>query len=61
MVNNATQLVTALKPASINYKYIIIDEFQDISMGRYRLVKAIKDLTTAKVLAVGDDWQSVYR
>lgn len=61
MINNATQLVTTLKPASFNYKYIIIDEFQDISMGRYRLVKAIKDLTKAKVMAVGDDWQSVYR
>lgn len=61
MINNATQLVATLKPASFNYKYIIIDEFQDISMGRYRLVKAIKDLTKAKVMAVGDDWQSVYR
>lgn len=61
MINNATQLVTTRQPDSIKYKYIIIDEFQDISMGRYRLVKAIKDLTAAKVMAVGDDWQSVYR
>lgn len=61
MINNATQLLTTLQPDSIKYKYIIIDEFQDISMGRYRLVKAIKDLTAAKVMAVGDDWQSVYR
>lgn len=61
MVNNATQLLTAHKPSFIKYKYIIIDEFQDISMGRYRLVKAIKDLNSAKVMAVGDDWQSVYR
>lgn len=29
-------------------------------MGRYHLVKALKDLTQAKVLAVGDDWQSIF-
>lgn len=61
MINKATDIVREQKPDSINYKYIIIDEFQDISMGRYRLVKAIKDLTNAKVMAVGDDWQAIYR
>ncbi len=61
MINDATQLLTMHGATSFNYRYIIIDEFQDISMGRYRLVKAIKDLTTAKVMAVGDDWQSIYR
>lgn len=61
MINMATTLVETKRPDSIKYKYIIIDEFQDISMGRYRLVKALKDLTQAKILAVGDDWQSVYR
>lgn len=61
MINKATDIVKTKKPASINYKYIIIDEFQDISMGRYRLVKAIKELTNAKVMAVGDDWQAIYR
>ena len=43
------------------YKYIIIDEYQDVSVARYNLVKAIKDRTKAKVVAVGDDWQSIYR
>ena len=43
-----------------NYKYIIIDEYQDISFIRYQLIKAIINQTKAKLLAVGDDWQSIY-
>ncbi len=43
------------------YRYVIIDEFQDTSVARYRLVKAILDQTGAKLLCVGDDWQSIYR
>lgn len=40
---------------------MIIDEYQDISVARYKLVKAILDQTGAKLLCVGDDWQSIYR
>lgn len=44
------------------FKYVIIDEFQDISIGRYQLVKAIKQANPAcKLFCVGDDWQSIYR
>ena len=43
------------------YKYVIIDEFQDISMSRYKLIKAIIQQTGAHLLCVGDDWQSIYR
>lgn len=43
------------------YKYIIIDEYQDISVARYKLVRAILDQTHSKLLCVGDDWQSIYR
>ncbi len=44
------------------YRHIIIDEFQDISIGRYQLVKAIKQANpTSKLFCVGDDWQSIYR
>ena len=41
--------------------YIIIDEFQDISYSRYSLIKVIQEKNNAKVIAVGDDWQSIYR
>jgi DNA helicase-4 len=43
------------------YKYIIIDEFQDISYSRYKLIKASLDASGAKLFCVGDDWQSIYR
>lgn len=44
------------------FSYVIIDEFQDISIGRYQLVKAIKNNNpSCKLFCVGDDWQSIYR
>lgn len=44
-----------------NYKYIIIDEYQDISVGRYKLAQATLEKSNAKLFCVGDDWQSIYR
>lgn len=44
------------------YSYIIIDEFQDLSIGRYRLLQAIRRQNPAvKFFCVGDDWQSIFR
>ena len=43
------------------YKYVIIDEFQDISYSRFMLVKNTLDKSGAKLFCVGDDWQSIYR
>jgi len=45
---------------SLPYKYIIIDEFQDIARQRFNLTKRLSEITHAKVVAVGDDWQSIY-
>ena len=59
MINNATQIVQ--KKGIFSYKYIIIDEYQDISMDRYKLIKAIIEKTSARLMCVGDDWQSIYR
>jgi len=42
------------------YKYIIIDEFQDIARQRFNLTKRLSEITKAKIVAVGDDWQSIY-
>ncbi|MFZ6813711.1 UvrD-helicase domain-containing protein [Undibacterium sp. Rencai35W] len=42
------------------YKFILVDEFQDISRGRANLVRALLDLHPDSVLfGVGDDWQSI--
>ena len=45
---------------SLNFEYIIIDEYQDISQERYEFTKNIADRNHAKIVAVGDDWQSIY-
>jgi DNA helicase-4 len=42
------------------YQYIIIDEFQDIARQRFNLTKRLSEITKAKVVAVGDDWQSIF-
>lgn len=48
--------------AKHNYRLILVDEFQDISQARARLLKALlKQIPDCKFFAVGDDWQSVYR
>lgn len=45
-----------------NYKYVIIDEFQDFSFSKYKLISAIlAQNPNAKLFCVGDDWQSIYR
>lgn len=44
------------------WRYIMVDEFQDISEPRARLVKALSDSHKGSSLfAVGDDWQAIYR
>ena len=44
----------------LHFKYIIVDEYQDISRQRFDLTKALSEVTDAKIIAVGDDWQSIY-
>ena len=44
------------------WRYILVDEFQDISEPRARLVKALRESVDAcSLFCVGDDWQSIYR
>ena len=44
------------------WKYIIVDEFQDISIGRYRLLeRLLSGPKRPRLFAVGDDWQSINR
>lgn len=44
------------------FRYILIDEFQDISIGRYHLIQAIRQANPGcRLFCVGDDWQSIYR
>jgi len=44
------------------YKVILVDEFQDISQSRAKLIKALLAQSAhCKLFAVGDDWQAIYR
>ncbi len=43
------------------YKYVIVDEYQDISRSKYRLLDAMRRSKDYHLFCVGDDWQSIYR
>lgn len=61
MVNHAAYYINTGKYQK-TYNYILVDEFQDMSQGRFALLDALKKANpAAKMYAVGDDWQSVYR
>ena len=60
MINKATKYVEEGKYQS-NFKYILVDEFQDISPSRYRFLKSLLRNDETKSFCVGDDWQAIYR
>ncbi len=61
MINRALGYVEEGKFVS-PWKYILVDEFQDISEPRAKLVKAIKSsVKGCSLFCVGDDWQAIYR
>ena len=62
MINDANFYLQEVERQHLElpYKYIIIDEFQDIARQRFNLTKRLSEITKAKVVAVGDDWQSIY-
>ena len=44
------------------YDYILVDEFQDISIDRYKFLQSLRsDKPKTKLYCVGDDWQSIFR
>lgn len=59
MVKKATDYIESRKYTK-KYKYIIIDEYQDISIDRVKLIKSLREINDAKLFCVGDDWQSIY-
>ena len=60
MINIATKIVNDNKYIH-NYKYVIVDEYQDISNARYLLLSALRAQKDYNLFCVGDDWQSIYR
>lgn len=62
MINQGTFYLSEIQKKGIKlpYKYIIIDEFQDIARQRFDFAKKLSQVSDAKVVAVGDDWQSIF-
>ncbi|MDY0278357.1 MAG: UvrD-helicase domain-containing protein, partial [Acholeplasma sp.] len=63
MINNASNVLDnhINKGTKLPYKYIFIDEYQDISLQRFNLAKKLSNASDAKIIAVGDDWQSIFK
>ena len=61
LVLKATDLCNSGKYKS-PYSYILVDEFQDISIDRYKFILSLRRRSPlTKTFCVGDDWQSIYR
>lgn len=62
MINESARILREVKEMKqkLDYRYIIVDEYQDISRQRFDLTRALSEVTDAKIIAVGDDWQSIY-
>ena len=63
MINNAANVLDKrIKEKDyLDYEYIFVDEYQDISLQRFDLCEKLSQCSNAKIVAVGDDWQSIYR
>ncbi len=59
MILKSKEMVSSL--SDFKYKYIIVDEFQDISYSRMKFLKSLIEHGSSKLFAVGDDWQAIYR
>lgn len=62
MINESARALREVRELGqvLDFRYVIVDEYQDISRQRFDLVTALSQVTRAKIIAVGDDWQSIY-
>ena len=63
MINNASNVLDKMidNGEKLPYDYIFVDEYQDISLQRFDLCEKLSKCSNAKIIAVGDDWQSIFR
>ena len=63
MINNAANVLDKriADGDMLPYDYILVDEYQDISLQRFDLCERLSKASNAKIIAVGDDWQSIFR
>ncbi len=62
MINESARVLRQVKEMKekLHFRYIIVDEYQDISRQRFDLTTALSEVCDGKIIAVGDDWQSIY-
>lgn len=62
MINDSARILREkqISGEQLDFKYIIVDEYQDISRQRFDLTRELSKICKAKIIAVGDDWQSIY-
>ena len=62
MINYSTMGMNEYKKKvkNVDYDYIIVDEYQDVSTQKYNFIKNLSDIFEAKIVAVGDDWQAIF-
>ena len=61
IINVATRKLSRCKSLQNKYKYLIVDEYQDVSKNKVELLNNLIRIYDCKLLCVGDDWQSIYR
>ena len=60
MINDAVRYIRYGRYTN-PYKFVIVDEYQDISKSRFELLYALRESSNYDLFCVGDDWQSIYR
>lgn len=60
MLYYGKECILRLDDINFKYKYLIIDEYQDVSFEKYSIAQTIVNKNHAKIIAVGDDWQTIY-
>lgn len=61
IINIANKKLSKIKTHKNKYKYVIVDEYQDVSKNKVDLLNNLSRIYGCKLLCVGDDWQSIYR
>lgn len=61
IINVANHKLSRYKSHQNKYKYVIVDEYQDVSKNKVELLNNLIRIYDCKLLCVGDDWQSIYR
>ena len=60
MLYYAKKYMTSTDKKIIDFDYLIIDEYQDISYERYELAMELSKINNLKLTAIGDDWQTIF-